>query len=154
MGRASQGRAQSQRLIPRVGESAPTNLFANRGTKLPLPTGFSRSYRPWEICINDEPFIPRHKVWTHDLIPSHRPRHIHTTTYPPLKKSLLVWYRWHFALVWRPGYSAPTTFWRDTPPKAPLPYLQGVTQSKCAWLCSLLPHPPPTLSMARGLGPQ
>ena len=57
--------------------------FANRGTKLPLPTGLPRSYRPWEVCINGEPFLPPHKVWTHDLIPSHRPRHIHPPPTPP-----------------------------------------------------------------------
>ena len=116
--------------------------FANRGTKLPLPTGFSRSFRPWEICINGEPFLPPHKVWTHDLIPSHRPRHIHTTTYPPLKRSILVWYSWHFALVWRPGYSAPTTFWRDTPPKRPCQLCKGShNQSVHGYVAYCLTHP-------------
>ena len=63
--------------------------FANLGTKLPLPSGFQRSFQPWQVCINGEPFHPPHKVWTHSLIPSHRPRNIHTSTYTPLKRSLL-----------------------------------------------------------------
>ena len=92
--------------------------------------------------INDEPFLPPHKVWTHDLILSHRPRHIHPTTYPPIKRSILSWYRWHFALVWRPGFSAPTTFWRDTPPKRPCPTCKGAyNQSVHGYIVYWLTHP-------------
>ena len=32
--------------------------FANLGTKLPLPSGFQRSFQPWQVCINGEPFHP------------------------------------------------------------------------------------------------
>ena len=84
--------------------------FANLGTKLPLPTGFKLSHNPWEVCKNGEPFLPPHKVWTHSLIPSHRPRNIHPSTNTPLKRSVLSWYRWLLALVWRPGYAGPTTY--------------------------------------------
>ena len=49
---------QWEKAHAQIGGNEIADDFANRGTKLPLPTGFSRSFRPWEICINDEPFLP------------------------------------------------------------------------------------------------
>ena len=87
-------------------------------------------------------FPPRHKVWPHSLIPSHRPKKIHSSTYTPLKRSVLSWYRWHFALVWRPGYATPTTFWYNTPPTTACPLCSGMhNQSVHGFIAHCTSHP-------------
>ena len=40
-----------------IRENALADGFANLGTKLPLHTGFQRSLKPWEVCINGELFL-------------------------------------------------------------------------------------------------
>ena len=93
--------------------------YANVATTLPMPGQPGRSLGPWEVGINGEIMYPPHKVWTHARIPRHSPKGIHNSSYSPLKRNNVRWYKWHYALVWRPKYMSPTSFWVNAPSKKP-----------------------------------
>jgi hypothetical protein len=59
---------------------------------------------------------PPHKTWTHEAIPVHAHKGIHSISFSPLRYQNAAWFRWIFALQWAPGFSSYTTFWKQTVP--------------------------------------
>lgn len=92
------------------------DFLAKAAAKM-LPQPPQKPQTPWEFAYEGEVFHPPHKVWTHDLIPTHSQTGIHQISFAPLRRQTLGWIKWIFAHVWRPGFSHFCTFW-SVPPKA------------------------------------
>ena len=89
--------------------------LAKQATKLP-PQPPQTPVSCWEFAYSGEVFHPPNKVWTHDLIPSHSHSDIHPISFAPLRTTSLIWLKWIFGHMWRPGFSHFATFW-SLPPK-------------------------------------
>ena len=74
---------------------------------------------PWDIIRQGEHVLPPHKVWSHDLIPSHQNEHFHPISWRPLGHRRLAWHKWLFGIQSRAGFSHYATFWRDENEKTP-----------------------------------
>ena len=92
--------------------------YAKVGTLLPPPPPATRT-SPWEVIRQGEVTLPPHKVWTHDLVPSHQHEHFHPVSWRPLKRHRLTWHKWLFGLQSREGFSHYATYWRDEPSRMP-----------------------------------
>ena len=90
-------------------------LISMRVLALPPPPPARRS-SPWDIVRHGESTVPPHKVWTHDLCPSHTHQDLHPLSWRPLKFRRLAWHKWLFSLQSRSGYAHYATYWSDKPP--------------------------------------
>ena len=95
--------------------------FAKYGSTLPLPPAAKPS-SPWDVVRHGELMSPPHKVWTHDLFPTHTHENFHSSSWRPLKFRRLAWHKWLFGLQTRLGYSHYATFWKDDVPPTPCPH--------------------------------
>ena len=98
-----------------IAHNEASDHYAKLGTTLPLPPPQTSS-SPWDVVRHGELMAPPHKVWTHDLIPTHSHEHFHPVSWRPLKFRRLAWHKWLFGLQSRMGYQHYTTFWRDETP--------------------------------------
>ena len=94
--------------------------YAKIGTELPPPP--ARRTSPWDVIRIGEIFLPPHKVWTHDLSPSHSHDSFHPASWRPLRFRRLAWHKWLFGLQSRQGYAHYATFWTDAPGKTECPH--------------------------------
>ena len=60
-----------------------SDQYARLGTALPPPP--ARPSSPWDVVRHGESMVPPHKVWTHDLPPSHTHQDFHPLSWRPLK---------------------------------------------------------------------
>ena len=78
--------------------------YAKVGTLLPPPPPATCT-SPWEVIREGEVTLPPHKVWRHDLVPSHQHEHFHSVSWRPLKRHRPTWHKWLFGLQSREGFS-------------------------------------------------
>ena len=72
--------------------SEVSDEYAKIGTEPPpLP---ARKTSPWDVIRVGEIFLLPHKVWTHDLSPSHSHESFHPISWRPLRFRRLAWHKW------------------------------------------------------------
>ena len=125
-----------------------TNIFNNLCDLLAKAAAFLPPHPaavpsgPWDVIHSGCVQRPPHKTWTHTAIPSHAHEGIHPCSFQPLKLQRMIWFKWIFGLHWSPGYSAYTTFWKQTVPCHPCPLCRHLhNQSIHGVLAFCLTHP-------------
>jgi ribonuclease HI len=91
------------------------DLFAKAAAFLP-PLPPPKRQHAWEVFHSGVVQCPPHKTWTHQAIPTHAHVGIHPSSFRPLRWKRAAWYKWVFALQWRPGFDAYTKFWNQSVP--------------------------------------
>ena len=61
---------------------------------------------PWDVVRHGELQSAPHKVWTHDLVPTHTHEGFHQLSWRPLKHERLDWHKW--LLDYSPELASPT----------------------------------------------
>ena len=95
----------------------PPTILPNWAPSSPPPRALRTS--PWDIIRQGEHLLPHHKVWPHDLIPSHLHEHFDPISWRPLGHRRLAWHKSLFGIQSRAGFSHYATFWRDEGEKTP-----------------------------------
>ena len=76
----------------------------------------ARPSSPWDVVRHGESMVPPHKVWTHNLTPSHTHEDFQPLSCRPLKFCRLAWHKWFFGLQSPSEYAHYATYWSDKPP--------------------------------------